>query len=103
MVDDLADRVYDALAEFAADDAMSGFTVHRGSDGTAAVTFRSGAVPAYAYVLRQTLMPWAERLRERGFAVEVQLRDDRGEKDVPQWLKITGYQLVAGPADGAAA
>jgi len=90
---DLADSVYDAMAEFANDDAISGFTVHRGTDGTAAVTFRAGGLPAYTAVLRQTLPSWADRLRERGFVVEVQLRDDRGEKDVPQWLKIVGHSV----------
>jgi hypothetical protein len=100
---DLADSVYDAMAEFAHDDASSSFTVYRSSeDGSAAVTFEPGFVPAYAAVLRQTLPPWADRLRERGFAVEIETHDDRGEKDVPQWLRITGWSAAI-PTGGPAA
>lgn len=97
MADDLADRVHDAMAEIAADNALSGFTVHRSSeDGTAAVTFRPGALDAYTCVLRWTLPAWADKLRARGFTVQVETSEDRGEPDIPQLLKVTDWRLAPG-------
>lgn len=93
---ELADHVYDHMAEIARDDDDSGFIVHRhATDGSAAVTFRPGMLDAYTYVLRLTLTGWAEQLRNRGFTVEVQARDDRGDKAVPQWLRVTGWDAAA--------
>lgn len=89
---DLADLVYDHMTEIAADSAVCGFTVYRGKGNRAAVTFGPGILDAYTRVLRWTLPAWAEKLRARGFTVEVKTRRDRGEKAVPQWLRITDWQ-----------
>lgn len=95
-VRDLAEQIQDFLAEHVADDAMSGFTVHRHLvDGTAAVTYRPGTVPAYTAVLRWTLTTWAGLLRGAGFTVEVDVHDDRDQKGVPQVLRVLGRSEVA--------
>ena len=95
---DLADLVYDHMADIAADNAVCGFTVYRNRNA-AAVTFRPGILDAYTSVLRWRLPAWAAQLRARGFTVEVQTRRDRGRRAVPQWLRITGWQP---PESGAA-
>lgn len=90
---DLADLVHAHMAEIALDDAMAGFTVHRSSeDGSAVVAFRPGVLDAYVGVLRWQLTGWTAQLRDAGFTVHVETRDDRGETAVPQWLRITGWQ-----------
>ncbi len=90
-VRDLADQVQNFLAEHVTDDALAGFAVHRHLvDGTAAVTYRPGVVPAYPAVLRWTLHSWAQLLRDAGYAVAIDACDDRDQKDVPQMLRVLG-------------
>lgn len=104
---DLADRVYDHLAVHAHDDAGHGFTVsqHTEIPDDVAVTFRPGIIDALPAVLAQTLHPWADGLRDAGFAVEVmyawpqQAEPVRADgRRVPLWLHVTGYEPEAGAA-----